>query len=148
MCCQLKFSFPNPISLVGLRGGGQPPRHTCFSYLCKTDAFPYILHFTQNGLFPPKILCTFPIPSCIASSVSFSSLLLVSLFHLYFTPPFSLSLPSFPPSTVQYFGFRVYESPFFPATLLQTAKTLSTPLEKLLFNLSSLLCEKQLQGLF
>lgn len=69
MCYHVKFSFPNSTSLLSLRGDDQPPRHTYFSYVNKPDMFPYVLHFTENGLFPSKILCNFHIPSSIAASL-------------------------------------------------------------------------------
>lgn len=89
-------------------------------YINKAEAFPYILNFTANGLFPPKTLCNFPTPLSTAATWSFFSLLLISLFQLYFIPPFSSFLPLFCPFTGQHFDFTDYKSPFFPATLLQT----------------------------
>lgn len=92
MCYHVKFSFPSSISLLSLRGDDQPSRHTYFSYINKPDMFPYTLHFTENGFFPPKILCNFHKPVSIAAILEFFSLLLISLFHLHFILHLFLSL--------------------------------------------------------
>lgn len=55
-----KFSFPNTISLLSLRGDGQPPGHTYFNYVNKPEIIPVFLISQRMDYFFPG--------SCVTST--------------------------------------------------------------------------------